>query len=66
MEIVRNAPVTMHSMYGRTGKGGKATLELERLGIAEKRLFLGERGRGGRILKMRICYEKEPVKMRVS
>jgi len=66
MEVVRNAQVTMHSMYGRSGKGGKATLELERLGLAEQRLFLGERGRGGRVLKIRICYEKEPVKRRVS
>ncbi len=65
MQVVRNAPVTMHGMYGRTGKGGKATLELERLGLAEQRFFLGERGRGGRVLKMRICYEKEPVKLRV-
>jgi tetratricopeptide (TPR) repeat protein len=66
MEVVRNAQVTMHSMYGRSGKGGKATRELERSGLVEQRFFLGERGRGGRVLKMRICYEKEPVKRRIT
>jgi tetratricopeptide (TPR) repeat protein len=66
MEIVRNAPVTMHSMYGRCGRGGKATLELGHLGLVESRFFVGERGRGGRILKLRICYEKEDIKRRVS
>jgi tetratricopeptide (TPR) repeat protein len=62
MEIIRNAKVTMHSIYGRTGRGGKATLALTDLGLVESRFFLGERGRGGHVLKMRICYEKESVK----
>jgi tetratricopeptide (TPR) repeat protein len=66
MEIVRNAKVTMYSVYGRSGQGGKVTSELADLGLVESRFFLGERGRGGRVLKMRICYEKEPVKQRVA
>ena len=59
MEIVRNAHISMHSMYGRGGRTGKAKLELERLGIVESKLFKGERGRGGRVLKLRICNEKK-------
>jgi len=62
MEIVKNGGVTMNSMYGRSGRGGKATLELQRLGLVESRFFLGERGRGGSVFKMRIRCEKEPVK----
>jgi hypothetical protein len=66
MEVVRNAKVTMYSMYGRSGQGGEVTSELVDLGVVESRFFFGERGRGGRVLKMRICYEKEPVKQRVA
>ena len=66
MEVVRNAKVTRYSMYGRSGRGGKVTAELANLGVVEPRLFLRERGRGGRVLKMRINYEKELVKRRVD
>jgi tetratricopeptide (TPR) repeat protein len=66
MEVARNAEVTMYSMYGRSGRGGKVTKELANLGLVESRFFLGERGRGGRVLKMRICYGKELVRLGVN
>jgi len=66
MELVRNAKVTLHSVYGRSGRGGKVTSELNNLGLIESRFFLGERGRGGRVFKMRICPEREPVKRRIN
>ena len=66
MEVANNAKVTMYSMYGRSGRGGKVPMELTNLGVVESRFFLGERGRGGRIFKMRICYEKESVKRKVD
>jgi hypothetical protein len=66
MEIARNAQITTFSMYGRSGRGGKATSELGRCDVVESRFFLGERGRGGRVLKMRISYEKEKVKQLVD
>ncbi len=62
MEVVKNGQVSKHSMYGRHGRGGKVTSELEHLGLVESRFFRGERGRGGRVLKIRICHEKENVK----
>jgi tetratricopeptide (TPR) repeat protein len=65
-EVARNAEVTMYSMYGRTGGGGKVTTELANLGLVESRFFLGERGRGGRIFKMRIHHGKVFVKRRLS
>ncbi len=66
MEVSRNAKITMYSMYGRSGRGGRATLELSRTGFVESRFFLGERGRGGRVLKMRVAYETEKVKQIVD
>jgi hypothetical protein len=53
-------------MYGRSGRGGKVTAELSNLGIVESRFFLGERGRGGRIFKMRIRHRKERAKQRAD
>lgn len=61
MEIVRKGGVTMNSMYGRSGRGGKAALELERHGLVESRFFRGERGRGGNVFKLRIRFENETV-----
>ena len=57
-EISRNANISSYSMYGRHDKGGEATRELRLLDVIESRLFLGERSRAGRVLKMRIRYEK--------
>lgn len=66
MVIVKEARVSKHSMYGRAGRCGPATSELERLGLVESRFFPGERGRGGRVLKLRICREREQLKSRFS
>jgi len=62
MEIVKRGKVSKHSMYGRSGRGGKVVSELENLSLVESRFFVGERGRGGRILKVRVFYESENVK----
>lgn len=64
MEVAKNAKVTVYGMYGRSGRGGKVAAELANLGVVESRFFLGERGRGGRVLKMRICCGKDLVKRR--
>jgi tetratricopeptide (TPR) repeat protein len=66
MDVVRNAKVTMYSVYGRSGRGGEVTSELNNIGLIESRFFLGERGRGGHVLKLRICPEKEPVKRQIN
>ena len=62
MDIVKGAKVTKHNVYGVSGSRGRAIFELERLGLIETRFFLGERGRGGRILKARVAYENEAVR----
>jgi tetratricopeptide (TPR) repeat protein len=61
-EIKENAKVSKHSVYGSSGKCGQAVVELERLGLVEARIFMGERGRGGKVSKLRVAYEKENVK----
>jgi tetratricopeptide (TPR) repeat protein len=62
MEIVKQAKVSQYSMYGSGGGRGLAATELERLGVVEVRVFFGERGRGGKVLKFRVSSEKENVK----
>lgn len=62
MEIIKHGKVSRSSVYASSGGRGASVSELERRGLVEARIFLGERGRGGKIVKMRVCYEKEPVK----
>ena len=62
MEVVKQGKVSKHSMYGRSGDGGQAKRELTKLGLIETRYFSGERGRGGRIQKVRVCLEDKKVK----
>jgi hypothetical protein len=62
MNIVKEAPVSFYSMYGSGKHHGYAVAELESLGVVEFRIFLGERGRGGRVLKLRVDAEKEDIK----
>jgi hypothetical protein len=66
MQIVKNANISKSSVYGARGRQGPAMSELERRGLVETRFFLGERGRGGKIIKTRISYEKETVKRHVD
>lgn len=60
--IMREGKVSRSSVYRTGGGRGLAIAELERRGLIEARVSSGERGRGGNILKLRICYEKEDVK----
>jgi tetratricopeptide (TPR) repeat protein len=62
MDIARDGKVSQYSLYGVSGVRGKAMVELERSGLVETRLFIGERGRGGKIVKVRISSENDFVK----
>jgi len=66
MQIVKDAKISKSSVYGGRGRRGPAMSELERRGLVETRVFPGERGRGGKIIKTRISYEKETVKRYVD
>lgn len=62
VDIVKGGKVHKSSVYGSRGRTGQAMSELERRGLVEPRIFPGERGRGGNIVKVRISYDKETVK----
>ncbi|MFC1486382.1 AAA family ATPase [Thermoproteota archaeon] len=66
MDIVNQAHVSRYSMYGSSDHRGLVMRELENLGIVEARFFFGERGRGGKILKLRVSHEKENVKQYID
>jgi hypothetical protein len=66
MQIVRKAGVSRRRVYGAKGRVGPAISELKGRGLIETRFFTGERGRGGKILKTRISYEKETIKRYVD
>jgi hypothetical protein len=61
-EIVKHAKTNKSSVYGIGTGRGRDLLELERRGIVESRIFQGERGRGGNILRVRVPYDKETIK----
>ena len=66
MSAIKRTKVPASAVYGRKGRLGKAIGELQHRGLVETRFFPGERGRGGNIMKLRICYEKEPVKRQID
>ena len=62
MDITRHRRMSQYSLYGSHNRRGPALAELEQLGVVESRYFPGERGRGGKVLKLRIAWEKESIK----
>jgi hypothetical protein len=62
MDTIKYGGVPKSSVYSTRGGMGSAISELVKRGLVEIRFFPGERGRGGRILKMRPAYEKETIK----
>jgi hypothetical protein len=66
MAIVKATRIPRSSVYGARSRSGHALAELERRGLVEIRIFSGERGRGGRIRRVRIAYEKEPIQRHID
>jgi len=54
------------TLYGTHGNYGPPLSELISRGLIETRVFSGQRGRGGEVLRARIAYDKEPVKRYVD
>lgn len=65
-DTIKHGSVPKSSVYSAQGGMGSAISELDRRGLIEVRFFSGERGRGGRILKMRLMYGKETIKRYVD
>lgn len=66
VDVMKQGRVPRTSVYKAGGGRGLAVAELERRGLIETKVLSGERGRGGSILKLRVCYEKEDVKRYVN
>ena len=54
------------TLYGRGGSYGPVMGELARRGLVEARTFSGQRGRGGEVVRVRVAYDKAPVKKYVD
>jgi KaiC/GvpD/RAD55 family RecA-like ATPase len=66
IKIVDSANVTQISLYARKGRQAPVLKELLSRGLVETRFFPRERGRGGEVVKIRIAYEREPIKRTVD
>ena len=69
MEIVSSMKVSRSKVYGDARYGHTFSKSLEMLinsGLVESRIFSGERGRGGRVLKIRVSYEKGAIRRMVD
>ena len=64
VEIARGIGGARTSLYSDVGNA--ALRELTRKGVIERRVLSGQRGRGGRVTRTRIAYEKGFVKEYVS
>jgi tetratricopeptide (TPR) repeat protein len=65
-QIIKGAVVSKRSLYGAGGRIGHGLAELQRKGLVELETLLGERGRGGHILRVRIHHEEEIVRRYVK
>ena len=66
MDVVREGKVSKHSVYDSAGRHGHTVAELDRNGLVEIRVFEGERGRGGKILKIRVAVDKQNVQKEIE
>lgn len=65
VDISTDVRIPKSSLYANGGEG-EALGQLLRRGLLERRLFHGQRGRGGTVTRVRVNYGKEPVKEHVG
>lgn len=65
-EISEGTRIPRDSLYGRHGSHSPTLAELVVRGLIETRIFKDQRGRGGEVVKVRLAYDKEPVKRYVD
>jgi Cyclic nucleotide-binding domain len=65
-EIAQKTHVSTSLLYGKNSTIGPTLDEPFRRGLLEKRIFPGERGRGGEVVRIRIAYERDPIRVLVS
>jgi tetratricopeptide (TPR) repeat protein len=62
MDLIKEGMIPKNRIYGPSGGYSPEIAHLKRQGLVEVRVFVGERGRGGKIIKLRAACEKEEVK----
>ena len=65
MSIVESLKIPRSQVYGDPRWGQRHGRQLEALitsNLVESRVFLGERGRGGSIVKVRLAYDQDLAK----
>jgi predicted ATPase len=66
MDLVRGGKVSRYGAYGSHRHYGRgAILELERRNLVDVRVFSGERGRGGEVMKLRVNFENQSLRGRL-
>lgn len=58
--------LSRYDLYSRQGGYGQTMSGLVQKGLVETRTFIGHRGRGGEVTKIRIAYDREPTKRYVD
>jgi TolB-like protein/Tfp pilus assembly protein PilF len=66
VEIAHETRIPVSSLYAKAPKSTPAFRELWRRGLVEMKLSPGERGRGGEVTKIRVAYNKSPVRSYVD
>ncbi len=66
MEIAKGTGISASKLYRQFEGSGQLFRELNGRGLLETKLFLGERGRGGAITRIRVAYGKEPIRRLVD
>jgi len=69
MDIVDMLQIPKAQIYGDARYGhtfGRSLEDLVKRGLVEYRIVPGVRGRGGNVMKVRVAYDKEPVKKMVN
>lgn len=64
MDIVHGAKVSRYNVYYFPHSQGQAITELQCASLIEVRVFEGERGRGGKIVKVRVTENQKLNKQR--
>ena len=62
VDVARETSIPVSSLYTRGRNVTTPFRELLKRGMIEMKLAPGERGRGGKITRVRVAYEKAPVK----
>lgn len=65
-ELAEQSGISKSILSGKNSVLGPALDEPVRRGLIDTRIFPGERGRGGEVMRLRLAYEKDPVRELVS